>query len=166
MDPTLTTSAHGVVFIGFSVHATRHPGPALSKYLLLHDQLFWPAPPWHITLALGALAAVVGSMDIMSWFIPFLLFLGIATPPVAGIYIADYLLYRRQGYDHAVLQRDARVKLPTFAAWLAGSLVGFATVNGVFSLTSIPSLDSIAVACLCYMLLSRLSTAKQSAGAV
>jgi len=40
---------------------------------------------------------IVGSMDIMAWFIPFLLFLGIATPPVAGIYIADFLLYRRGG---------------------------------------------------------------------
>lgn len=47
-------------------------------------------PKWQITVALGVLAFVVGSMDIMAWFIPFLLFLGIATPPVAGIYIADF----------------------------------------------------------------------------
>ena len=45
-----------------------------------------------------------------------MLFLGIATPPVAGSYIADYLLYRRRGYDHAILERDAKVKLSTFVA--------------------------------------------------
>ncbi|GBU12362.1 cytosine permease [Enterobacterales bacterium] len=56
-------------------------------------------PKWQITLALGVLAAIVGSMDIMAWFIPFLLFLGIATPPVAGIYISDFFLYRRNGYQ-------------------------------------------------------------------
>ncbi|HDD1223517.1 TPA: cytosine permease, partial [Escherichia coli] len=50
-------------------------------------------PKWQITVALGILSAIVGSMDIMAWFIPFLLFLGIATPPVAGIYIADFFLY-------------------------------------------------------------------------
>ena len=33
-----------------------------------------------ILQALGILSAIVGSMDIMAWFIPFLLFLGIATP--------------------------------------------------------------------------------------
>ncbi len=47
-------------------------------------------PKWQITVALGILSAIVGSMDIMAWFIPFLLFPGIATPPVAGIYIADF----------------------------------------------------------------------------
>ncbi|BBU79354.1 cytosine permease [Escherichia coli] len=34
-------------------------------------------PKWQITVALGILSAIVGSMDIMAWFIPFLLFLGI-----------------------------------------------------------------------------------------
>lgn len=144
---------------------TGNAGNMFQGTLVVHT-LYSRQPKWRITLALGVLAAIVGSMDIMSWFIPFLLFLGIATPPVAGIYIADYFLYRRQGYNHAVLQREAKVKLSTFAAWLAGSLVGFATVKGFFSLTSIPSLDSIAVGCLCYMLLSRLATAKRSASVV
>ncbi len=31
-------------------------------------------PKWQITVALGILSAIVGSMDIMAWFIPFLLF--------------------------------------------------------------------------------------------
>jgi cytosine permease len=101
-------------------------------------------------------------MDIMSWFIPFLLFLGIATPPVAGIYIADFAMYRRHGYDASVLMREPQVKLLTFVAWIAGSLTGFATVRGLFTLTSIPSLDSILVACIGYMILSRLSVARGS----
>ena len=62
-------------------------------------------------------ALIVGSMDIMAWFIPFLLFLGIATPPVAGIYIADFLLYRRGGYDAKVLATEPQVKVFTFIAW-------------------------------------------------
>lgn len=113
-------------------------------------------PKWQITLALGVLSAVVGSMDIMAWFIPFLLFLGIATPPVAGIYIADFFLYRRNGYDAGVLTREPQIKLPTFVAWLLGSAAGFMTVKGMITLTTIPSVDSILVACVCYALLSRM----------
>jgi purine-cytosine permease-like protein len=113
-------------------------------------------PKWQITLALGVLSAIVGSMDIMAWFIPFLLFLGIATPPVAGIYIADFFLYRRNGYQAEVLTREPQIKLLTFVAWLLGSAVGFMTVKGMMTLTTIPSVDSILVACVCYALFSRM----------
>jgi cytosine permease len=124
---------------------------------LVVSTLFTRFPKWRITVALGVLAVIVGSMDIMAWFIPFLLFLGIATPPVAGIYIADFLLYRRGGYDAKVLAAEPQVKVFTFVAWMMGSLVGFLTVKGVFSFTSIPSLDSILVACVCYAIFSRFS---------
>lgn len=113
-------------------------------------------PKWQITLALGVLAAIIGSMDIMAWFIPFLLFLGIATPPVAGIYIADFFLYRRNGYQAEVLTREPPIKLLTFVAWLLGSAAGFMTVKGMMTLTTIPSVDSILVACVCYALFSRM----------
>lgn len=113
-------------------------------------------PKWQITLVLGLLAAIVGSMDIMAWFIPFLLFLGIATPPVAGIYIADFFLYRQNGYDETVLSNESQIKICTFVAWLLGSAVGFMTVNDVMTLTTIPSIDSILVACVGYACLSRI----------
>ncbi|ECG6807979.1 TPA: cytosine permease [Salmonella enterica subsp. enterica serovar Muenchen] len=113
-------------------------------------------PKWQITIALGGLSAIVGSLDIMAWFIPFLLFLGIATPPVAGIYIADFFLYRRDGYQESVLTQEPQIKVLTFVAWLLGTAVGFMTVKGLFTLTSIPSVDSIVVACIAYVLLSRL----------
>ncbi|RJX75294.1 cytosine permease [Vibrio sinensis] len=117
-------------------------------------------PKWKITVALGVLATIIGSMDIMAWFIPFLLFLGIATPPIAGIYIADFFMNRRQGYDEAALESEAAIKPMTFVAWGIGSLVGFATVNGVFTLTGIPSLDSILIASIGYLLLCRNKSAK------
>lgn len=113
-------------------------------------------PKWQITIALGVLSAIVGSLDIMAWFIPFLLFLGIATPPVAGIYIADFFLYRRNGYQELVLTQEPQIKVLTFVAWILGAAVGFMTVKGLFTLTSIPSVDSIVVACVAYVLLSRL----------
>ncbi|OTP71644.1 cytosine permease [Caballeronia sordidicola] len=131
---------------------------------LVVSTLFTRFPKWQITVALGVLAVIVGSMDIMGWFIPFLLFLGIATPPVAGIYIADFLLYRRNGYDEKVLVAEPQIKVMTFVAWIIGSMVGFLTVKDVFTFTSIPSVDSILVACACYAAFSRFSRGALAAG--
>ncbi|MXD28417.1 cytosine permease, partial [Escherichia coli] len=75
------------------------------------------------------LSAIVGSMDIMAWFIPFLLFLGIATPPVAGIYIADFFLYRRNGYQESVLPHESQIKMLELAAMTRGTGVGFMRVK-------------------------------------
>ncbi|MEQ6890430.1 cytosine permease [Halomonas sp. CS7] len=130
---------------------------------LVVSTLFSAFAKWKITVALGVLAAVVGSMDIMGWFIPFLLFLGIATPPVCGIYIADYLVNRRQGFDEARLDSDTAIKPGTFVAWGLASFVGFCTVNGWFTLSGIPSMDSILVAFLGYLLLSRVGAGKGAA---
>ncbi|PFG56287.1 purine-cytosine permease-like protein [Vibrio sp. ES.051] len=122
---------------------------------LVVSTLLSKIPKWKITVALGLLATVLGSMEIMAWFIPFLLFLGIATPPIAGIYIADFFMNRREGYDQALLETEKAIKPMTFVAWGIGSLVGFATVNDIFTLTGIPSLDSILMASLGYFLLCR-----------
>ncbi|XEG69142.1 hypothetical protein NMD97_07310 [Edwardsiella tarda] len=56
-----------------------------------------------------------------------------------------------------MLSQDPAVKSLTFAAWILGAIVGFLTVKGVFTLTTIPSLDSILVACVAYALLSRVN---------
>ncbi|MDP5181939.1 cytosine permease [Blastococcus sp. BMG 814] len=112
---------------------------------------------WRITVAIGIGAAVVGSLDIAAWLPTFLLFLGIAAPPVAGIYIADFFLHRRAGYDSGLLATLPAVRLLTFGAWLVGSVVGGLTAYDVLTLTGIPSIDSMLVSALLYVLASRLT---------
>lgn len=121
---------------------------------LVVSTLFENITKWKITLTLGIFAAIIGSFDIMSLFIPFLLFLGIITPPISGIYIADYFLYRRQGYNPTELNTQPAINYFTFLAWLLGSIIGFMTVNNWFNLTGIFSLDSILVASVCYIVFS------------
>lgn len=120
---------------------------------LVFSTLFTQFSKKSITISLGIGAAIVGSFDIMAWFIPFLLFLGIVMPPISGIYIADYFYYRRKGYDQNLLESEKPVKYGTFIVWLLGSLVGFMTVNSIFALTGISSLDSILFSSIGYFLL-------------
>lgn len=112
---------------------------------------------WRITVAIGIAAAVVGSLDIAAWLPTFLLSLGIAAPPVAGIYIADFFLHRRTGYDSGLLASAPRTRPLTFGAWLIGSLVGFLTAYEVLTVTGIPSMDSMFVSALLYVLVDRLA---------
>jgi purine-cytosine permease-like protein len=104
-------------------------------------------PKWQITLALG---------DCLPSSVAWILWRGLSRsccssvlpPPVAGIYIADFFMYRRNGYRDSVLTQEPQIKALTFVAWISGAVVGFMTVKGVFTLTTIPSVDSIVVACI------------------
>ncbi|TDL78300.1 cytosine permease [Palleronia sediminis] len=111
---------------------------------------------WKITVGLGVATAIIAFFPILSYLVPFLLFLGIATPPVAGIYIADYFTHRKGGYRETALDNEADLKPIAFVAWLLGSATGLATVNGLFTLTLIPSLDSLLIASASYVVFGKL----------
>jgi hypothetical protein len=117
---------------------------------------------WQITVAIGIAAAVVGSFDVTVWLPGFLLFLGIAAPPVAGIYIADFFLNRRGGYDPAVLRHQPAIRVLTFVAWILGSGIGYLTADTSLTLTGIPSIDSILVAALAYAVISAVRSRSRS----
>lgn len=122
---------------------------------LVFSTLFPQFKKWKITILLGIITTLIGSIDIMALFIPFLLFLGIATPPICGIYITDYFINRKGGYDEESMKNEATVKYSAFIAWFIGALIGFLTIKGFFTLTFIPSIDSILISSLCYLLLTK-----------
>lgn len=98
----------------------------------------------HATLLLGLIGSVASAIGIVAYFVDFLSFLGIITPPVAGIIIAEYFVVKRWRSE---LERTlANGTLPDTApfivvsslvCWLGGALVGFyvnwgfATINSV-----------------------------------
>ena len=79
---------------------------------------------WLLTLVAGlvgtALAVVIG----MEHFVSFLVFLAVAIPPIAGIYITDFFLLRRFARLPSASERVPGWNLAAFAAWLAASGVG------------------------------------------
>lgn len=118
---------------------------------------------WKITVGLGVAAAILGSFDASAWLPSFLLFLGIAAPPVAGIYIVDFFRHRLGGYDAALLTRQRAIHWEVFAVWLVGSVVGYLTAYEVFSLTQIPSIDSLLVSAILYGLLGGVTVRRNKA---
>ena len=116
---------------------------------------------WLITLVAGlagtALAIVIG----MENFVGFLVFLAVAIPPIAGIYITDFFLLRRFARLPSAQERVPSWNATAFAAWLAASGVGTYEVFNKVSASGVPALDTVVVAAVAFYLFSRLSNPKK-----
>ena len=111
------------------------------------------SPDWRLALyasAIGTGGAVLGIMD---FFLPFVLFIGIAATPLAGIYVVDFFVARRGNYDIETLAQAAAVKYQALIAWGAGAGCAWLATYGAVSLTSVPAMDSLIAASVVYFFL-------------
>ncbi|MCY3604890.1 MAG: cytosine permease [Gammaproteobacteria bacterium] len=102
--------------------------------------------------ALGTLGAVLGIMDV---FLPFVLILGIATTPIAGVYIADFFLLSGSDYGLERLAARPPVGYSALFAWIAGTGTAAAANQGLLALTTVPAADGMITAFLLHAVLSR-----------
>ncbi|PSR22168.1 MAG: cytosine permease [Sulfobacillus acidophilus] len=87
-----------------------------------------------MSVVVGAVGTVAGMLGLVHAFEPFLLIMGVAVPPVAGIVIIDYFYFRRRGGG-----RDGRLidQVIAFLAWMVGFGVGLAVPWGIGALNSL-----------------------------
>lgn len=161
----IIASALPAILLLIIASITANAGNMFQGTLAISTLLTRIRKKWQITVGLGIAAAIVGSLDVAAWLPSFLLFLGIAAPPVAGIYIVDFFLHRRRGYDEALLETQAGIKTSTFIIWLTGSVMGYLTAYNVLTLTGIPSIDSILLSALLYGLTGLAAARRTSPGA-
>lgn len=109
---------------------------------------------WQITLVSGVLGTIVALGGIAENFVRFLLLLGVAVPPLAGIFITDFWVLKRRKYALQDLNSHSPVVWHAFGAWACGTLTGALASGGVIQITTIPACDAIVVASLAYWLLS------------
>ena len=76
-------------------------------------------------------------------------------PPIAAIYVVDFLFVAGRRYDLKDLDTRPAFRWQAFAAWIAGSVVAFATAKGLFTLTTISACDALLVAGGSFYLLER-----------
>ncbi len=136
------------------VAGTRTSAGCYSTSVLLAT-IFTKIDRWKLTIGAGVIGTLFAGIGILEHFISFLLFLGIAIPPIAGIYVADFFFVRAQEYDTATLEREPPIAYPAFVAWLGASAVGQASANEAFTMTAIPSCDAILVSFALYLFLKK-----------
>ncbi|MDP6828368.1 MAG: cytosine permease [Kiritimatiellia bacterium] len=117
---------------------------------LLLATMFRKTAKWELTVYAGIVGTAFGLLGIMDYFISYLIILGIAVPPIAGIYVTDYFAVRRRDYNLEALEKATRFGWTAFISWGVGFAVALATFNEVTQLTGIPACDSALVSSMCY----------------
>ena len=112
---------------------------------------------WRLTVAAGLAGTLVAIAGVTDVFIPFLLTLGVAIPPVAGVYLTDYFAVQgARAYSEPADPSDRAVNSTAFVAWLVATAVGAIAARGWFSMTQIPACDSFLTAAAVYFFAHRL----------
>ncbi len=104
----------------------------------------------------GTVAAALGMMDV---FLPFVLIIGIAATPIAGVYLADYFFARPGGYRLEDLPARPAIGYPAFAAWALGSGTSWLASEDLIVISMAPAVDGLLVSFLAYLGWSKLAPA-------
>ena len=124
---------------------TTNTGNIYSVGLVLRT-ILTRVPRWPIVVAAGTLGTLIAVLGLADDILDFLLIIGIAIPPIAGIYLADYFFVRKRHYELSVLDRQPPIAYGTFVVWLVAIAIAYSTDNGFFRLTFVPACDAILVA--------------------
>ena len=105
-----------------------------------------------LTIGAGSIATAMAVAGFEGLFVPFLLFLGVAIPPIAGVYIAQGLFCGgiRSGETVPLIAPIALI------SWLTASAIAWITTQGWFAVSGAPAVDAIAVSFVIYLALNRL----------
>jgi cytosine permease len=109
-----------------------------------------------VTLAIGVAGSVLAAAGILTRFMDFLIVLGVAFPPIAGIMVAEYFVVRRWRPEldasraQGAVPATAPMWVPmTLVIWLAAALVGRFVEWGL------PSINSVVFAFIAYVALGK-----------
>jgi cytosine permease len=107
-----------------------------------------------VTLVIGIVGSVLGAAGILGQFSSFLSILGVAFPPIAGIMVAEYFFVKNWRRDLSAAdelpESSPRWVPATLLIWLVAGLVGY------FVQWGIPSINSVVVAFLLYLVAGKL----------
>jgi cytosine permease len=113
--------------------------------------IFTRAHLWQIIAVIAVLGTALAFLNMQEYLLGFLLLLGVSIPPIASIYSIEVLLFRRSRCDVDVLDREPRVNIIAFVAWLSASGFGFMVQQDIVAISSrIAAIDSILVSLVVY----------------
>ncbi len=106
--------------------------------------------PW-VTVCSAAIGCVFAICHAERLFMPFLALLGVAFPPVAAVNILHTLWATLRPRPTSVAVQ-VPVRWAGVLAWITGSVSGYFTSHGYFTVTHIASIDSILIASVVWVL--------------
>ncbi|XOV79996.1 MAG: purine-cytosine permease family protein [Aestuariibacter sp.] len=110
----------------------------------------------NITLLLGSFGVIAAFLNILDFFITFLVILSAIFVPVAGVIIIDFFLFKQSHYQHQSLLNNSNFNTAALLAWAVGAgYAGISMLVNMPSLTHIEVLDSMLLTAGVYCLISK-----------
>ncbi|GAA2868266.1 cytosine permease [Streptosporangium fragile] len=120
-----------------------------------------------VTVGIGVLGSVAAAAGILDAFVDFLVLLGVVTPPVAGIMVAEYFVLKRwrpvldASREQGRLPETEPTWVPaTLVVWAGAALVGW--LSDAYQWVGIPALNSLLLAGVGYLVAGRLGLVRAS----
>ena len=157
---TLGLGAPALVLLVVKAWAT-NAGNLYSASLSAANSLANRSQKW-IIVGGGAIGTVMGIAGISAKFIPFLIVLSVAIPPIAGIYVADILWLDALQRPNALSGKMPKVRYGAFGCWALGVGVALAARMGILTITGVSAGDSMLAAALSYSVITRYQTRRMS----
>jgi len=159
----MSNSGLGLFALGILVLATWTTNATnLYSASLGMSQWFVVAPDWVVTVVAGIIGTILALAGILEHFVAFLLFLSIAIPPVAGVYITEYYAiapYRALVFDDS--DAEATWQPVAFFSWFLGVALGAAAPYLLdVTITGIPAFDATLVTSVSYWIARRRQQGK------
>jgi len=104
-------------------------------------------------VGIGVVGTGLALANVQEWLTHYLVILGIAIPPIVGIFAAEALLFGRD-YSPAAYARLPGFRWPAMSGWMAGIAAGTWSYMGGFSPTRSPALDSVGIALATFLIVS------------
>lgn len=110
-----------------------------------------------VTLVIGVAGSLLAAGGILTRFMDFLILLGVAFPPIAGIMVAEYFVVKRWRPDLEAARAAGRVP-QTAPRWVPATLVIWvgSAILGKYLTVGMPSINSLVIAFLGYVVVGKL----------
>ena len=108
-----------------------------------------------LVILISVLGTAIAMLGVLDHFMRWIGILAIAVPPVAGVYITDFLLFGRHRRDRDGGQSSG-VSWVAFIAWAIGVGVAELANLDLIGLTAMPAIDGILTAMISYFIIRKI----------
>ena len=102
----------------------------------------------------GTMAAVIGISENL---IDFLVVMGLLVPPIAGVYLVDFFVFKRTDFSPDRLDDRPAIRINAVVVGLGTGMVATGMYFSGMSLTSIGALDSLLMSVVAYVALQKIT---------
>ncbi len=130
---------------------TSNTGNLYSSTLTLAT-VFPSKPTWQLGVGGAAIALVAAFFHISDYFVPFLIVLGMAAIPIAGVYVPDRWFFGPRHPEVTDVRQLAKIRPRNTIAWVGGTVIGYVSFATGGLITPIPAVDALGATVLLWIL--------------